>query len=275
MPISITADKPEEFPEPLRQVAKEDGGKFVLPTIPDGWGLDNVAQSRAKLTKLEQDSKRAAERMKAFAKNEKGDIYEAEEFASLLAEHKALKEAQGKQPNIEELRKQINQEAEGRYTKKLTEAERRAAELDRELDGTVLSATINDLVAQMRPKADKADLVRLLLREQLGLDKEDGKRQVRVKDATPGGNGWMLGGNTQDGYMAPKDFALGNLRTKYADLFEGDGASGAGAQSTNSSGRRSKYTFPASKLQTSANEYYAMQKRANAEGLSVEILQNA
>lgn len=277
MPITLTADKADEIPEPLRATAKEENGKFVLPAIPDGWGLANEAATRAKVTKLEQDAKRAAERMKAFAKNEKGDIYEPEEFAALLAKHKQLEEAQGKAPTEAELRKSIVTETEGRYSKQLADAEKRATDLDRELDRALLDGTIDNLLSQMRPREGKADLIKLLLREQLGLDKSDGKRVVRVKDpANPGD--WLAGGNSADGYLSAKDYALNSMRSKpgLSDMFEGDGAGGAGATSTGTGGgRRSKYTFPASRLQTNAAEYLALEKRAAADGLKVEILPNA
>lgn len=273
MPITLTADKLDELPEPIRPNAKEANGKFHVDALPDGWGVDHAAQSRAKITKLEQDVKRAAERMKVFAKDEKGTIYEPDEFTALQAEYRALKEAQGKQPNIDELRKQVVADAESRYSKKLTEAEKRAQDLDRELDNAILGSTLDNLLAQSRPREGKAEIVRLLLREHLGLDKADGKRQVRVKDSAKPGE-WMLG-NDPDGYMPAKDYALNNLRVKHADLFEGDGASGAGATSTGTVPRRAKYTFPASRLNGNASEFLAMKARAAAEGMTVTIDENA
>ena len=81
------------------------------------------------------------------------------------------------------------------------------------------------LVAEMRPKEGKAELARLLLREKLAIDKTNG-RTVRVR--TPDNKDWMTGAGP-DGFALPKDYALGVLRTQYADMFQGDGASGAGA----------------------------------------------
>ncbi|MFY9345570.1 MAG: hypothetical protein WAT39_23975 [Planctomycetota bacterium] len=275
--ITATADKVDEIPEALRSTAKEENGKFTVQTLPDGWGLDNVAASaqlRSKLTKAEQDAKRAAERMKVFAKDDKGTIYEPDEFTALLNEHKALKEAQGKAPNIEELRKQIAADYDGRYSKKLTEAEKRAQDLDRELDNTTLDAVINQLVAEMRPKDGKAEIARLLLQQKLGIDRADGKRVVRVR--TPDGKDWQASASAVDGFLPPKDFALNVLRTQHADMFQGDGASGAGASSASGNGRRNKYTFARSRMKEHMDEYYAMEKQAKADGgQTVVIDQNA
>lgn len=274
MPITIVADQAAEIPEALRPMAKEADGKFSV-TPPEGWGIDNVAATRGKATKLEQDLKRQQERLKTFAKDEAGTIYEPDEFKELLGEFARLKDAQGKAPNEADLRKQIVAEAEGRYTRKLTEAEKRAAELekraadlDRELDNTTLDSVLSSLVAEMRPKEGKAELARLLLREKLAIDKANG-RTVRVR--TPDGKDWMTGAGP-DGFALPKDYALGVLRTQYADMFQGDGASGAGANSTTGAGRRSRFTFKREDLNGKIGEFTALQARAAKEGQSVEIV---
>lgn len=269
MPIIIQADTAAELPEGLRPAAKEMNGKFVVEAMPEGWGLDNVAQTRSKLTRAEQDLRRSGERLKAFAKDDKGTLFEPDEFTALLTEHRTLKEAQGRQPNVDEMRKQIVADAEQRLGKKLTEAEKRAVDLERELDNTTLDSAINQLVAEMRPKEGKAEIVRLLLREKLGIDKADGKRNVRVRSAD--GKDWQSGAS-QDGFLSPKDYALNVLRTQQADMFQGDGASGAGANGSGNGGRKSKYTFPAADLNGNYSAYEALKKRAAAEGATVEFV---
>lgn len=273
MPISIIADQAAEIPEALRPLAKEVDGKFTL-TPPDGWGIDNVAAVRGKQTKLEQDLKRRDDRLKGFSKDDAGNIYEPDEFKAIVDEYRALKDAQGKAPNAEDLRKQVVGEVEGRYKRQLTEAEKRAADLDkraadldRELDNTTLDSVINSLVAEMRPKEGKGDVVRLLLRDKLGIDKSNG-RQVRVR--TPDGKDWMPGAGPE-GFALPKDYALNVLRAAQADMFQGDGASGAGASSTNGA-RRSRFTFKRDDLNGKVAEFTAMQARAAAEGQKVEIV---
>lgn len=242
MPIVITAtaDTAAEIPEALRSSAKEQDGKFVLSAVPEGWGLDNVAASRGKLTKLETDAKRAGERLKGYAIDDKGTIPEPEQFKEMLAERARLLEAQGKLPNADELRRQAVADAERTYTSKLTAAEKRAIdaekqrdELDRLLDNTTLDAAISQLVAEMRPKEGKAEIARLMLREKLRIDKANGKRVPRV--LAPEGEGYMTGSDA-DGYMPVRDYALNGIRTKHADLFQGDDAQGAGARSTTGAG---------------------------------------
>jgi len=268
MPITITADKSDELPEGLRPTAKENGGKFVVDAIPEGWGIDNVAATRGKLTRYEQDLKRRDERLKAFAKDDKGTLYEPDEFQSLVAEHRTLKESQGKAPNVDELRKQIAADAEARYGKKLTEAEKRAIELERELDNTTLNAEINALVAEMRPKDGKADVARLLLQQALGIDKADGKRAARVRSAD--GKDWQPGAGP-DGYLTPKDYAMNVLRIKHADMFQGDGQSGAGAgPSGGGAGGRRVLRLSRADLKGQAGKVMAQHDKALADGLSVE-----
>lgn len=274
MPITITADAVTEIPEPLRTTAKEENGKFVLQA-PEGWGVENVAAVRGKQTKLEQDLARRDARLKAYAKDEAGTLYEPDEIKESLAELARLREAQGKAPQLEDLRKQAVAEAQGLYTRKLTEAEKRAAdfekraaELDRELDNSTLENAISSAIAEMRPKEGKAEIARLLLKERARIDKEEGRRAVRVND--PAGNGFMTGSGP-DGFLGIREFGLNMLRTQHPDLFQGDGASGAGAGA--GPGRRtSGYTFKRADLQNNAGAFLALQRRAKAEGKPVEII---
>lgn len=266
MPITLTVDRPDELPEPIRAAAKEADGKFVVEKLPDGWGLDLVAASRGKLTKAEQDLRRAQERLKAFAKDEQGTLYEPDEFRELVTDYGRLKEAQGKAPNIDDLRRQIVAEAENKWSKKYGEAEKAREQLDRELDRTTLEATIGQLVAELGPKEGKAEVVKLLLREKLGIEKKEGKRVVRVRN----GDDWMPGGD-QDGYMSPKDWALNSLRVQQADMFRGDGESGAGV-SQSKGGSRSRFTFPRSKLNGGVAEFNALRAKAKAAGAEVELI---
>lgn len=273
MPITITADAVTEIPEPLRTTAKEENGKFVLQA-PEGWGVENVAAVRGKQTKLEQDLARRDARLKAFAKDEAGTLYEADEFKELLAEHARLKDAQGKAPQLEDLRKQAVAEAQGLYTRKLTEAEKRAveaekraAELDRELDNSTLDSAINSAIAEMRPKEGKAEVIRYMLQARARIDKEDGKRAVRVND--PATNSYMTGSGP-DGFLGIREFGLNMLRTQHPDMFQGDGASGAGAGA--GPGRRTGYTFKKSDLNGNVSEFHALQARAKAEGKEVVLV---
>lgn len=274
MPIVITADAVTEIPEPLRTTAKEEGGKFVLQA-PEGWGVENVAAIRGKQTKLEQDLARRDARLKAFAKDEAGTLYEPEEIRESLAELARLREAQGKTPAIEELRKQAVAEAQGAYSRKLTEAEKKAVEmekraqdLDRELDTSMLESAISSAIAEMRPKEGKAEIARLLLKERARIDKEEGKRAVRVYD--PSTNSFMTGSGA-DGFLGLREFGLSMLRTQHPDMFQGDGQSGAGA-GAGPGGRRGGYTFKRSDLNGKASEFLALQARAKAEGKEVTLI---
>lgn len=270
MPINIIADKADELPEPLRQNAQEQGGKFVVSQLPDGWGVDNVASYRAKMTKAEQDARRAAERMKVFAKDEKGTIYEPEEFQALVQEHRALKEQQGKQVDVEAWKRQYQSEFERAHGAKLTAAQKQVEELDAMLDRTMTDAEINALVAAARPKEGNQEVIRLLLREVLKVDKREGRRALRVA----GANGdYLISATSEDGYVAPKDYLTSVFKTKYAHLLEPEQSGGAGA--TGSGGR----TAPANVVRISraslnghADEAMAAYKKAMAEKKKIEFV---
>lgn len=266
MPINIIADKADELPEPIRASAQEQNGKFVVSQLPDGWGVAHEAGYKTKLTKAEQDARRASERLRGFAIDEAGNIPDPDSFKALLAEHKQLKEAQGKLPNIDELRKQTRAEVEAQYQKKLSEAESGRTELDRALDNAVLNAEINALVAQLRPKDGKADLVKLLLRDRLTLEKSGAERKVRVKD----GESYMLG-NGSDGFMPAKDYAMNVVRAQLADILEAEQSGGAGATSSGSR-RPHGYSIKASEMSGNLAGYEQLKKRAAAEGKTVEVV---
>lgn len=272
MPINIIADKAEELPEPIRANAQEQNGKFVVSQLPDGWGVDHVAAYKTKLTKAEQDLKRRDERLRAFAIDDAGKIPEPDEFKGMLAELQRLKEQQGKQPNVEELFRKAKAEAEAPYANKLKDLEKALAEHDRALDNSVLDAEINALLAALRPKEGKADLVKLMLRDRLTLEKEGTSRKVRVRAKDGSTSPYELG-NGPDGFMPAKDYVMGTLRAHLADILEAEQGGGAGA--TGSGNRRiapNVLTFKRSDLATKANQFIELQKRAKAEGKLVEIV---
>lgn len=280
MPITIQADDASELPEQIRGEAKNVNGKFVVEKLPDGWQpVAHVAPllaDRAKIPTLTADNKRYQDRLRQFAIDEKGTLPEPDAYKEMLAEYARLKESAGKQPNAEELRRQFATDFENRYSAKFqveqkarADAEKRAQELDAALDGAILNSAVNEILAEMRPKEGKAEIVRMLLQRDLGIEKVDGKRIVRVR----GGDGvsWQAG-NGADGYAPPKDYALNVIRAKHADMFQGDSAGGAGATNTNGSPRRNVLTFKRSDLERNAQDFYALQQRAKAEGKTVELI---
>jgi hypothetical protein len=231
---------------------------------------------RAKLTTVAQDAKRYQERLKQFAIDDKGTLPEPDAYREQLAEYARLKEQAGKQPNVEELRKQFATDFENRYTGKLTaaekriaEAEKRAQDLDRDLDNATLGSAINELIAEMRPKEGKAEIARMILMRDLAIEKADGKRIVRVRGAD--GQSWQAG-NGPDGYASPKDYALNVVRTKHADMFQGDGVGGAGASSTNGAARRNVVQIKRSDINGKAHEVAAVMAQARKDGRTVEFI---
>lgn len=280
MPITIQADDASELPEQIRGEAKNVNGKFVVEKLPDGWQpVAHVAPllaDRAKLTTVTSDAKRYQERLKQFAIDDKGTLPEPDAYREQLADYARLKELAGKQPNVEDLRKQFATDFEGRYSAKLqaeqkraSDAEKRAQDLDQALDSAVLNSAVNEFIAEMRPKEGKAEIVRMLLQRDLGIEKADGKRIVRVRGGD--GQSWLTG-NGADGYALPKDYAVNVIRTKHADMFQGDGVGGAGATNTNGSPRRNVLTFKRSDLNGKAQEFFTLQQRAKAEGKQVELI---
>jgi hypothetical protein len=108
----------------------------------------------------------------------------------------------------------------------------------------------------------------MILQEALGLDKSDGRRQMRVRG--PDGN-WMVGTGA-DGFMAPRDYAMSVVRTKHADMFQGDGVGGAGASSTNGASRRNVVQIKRSDINGKAHEVAAVMAQARKDGRAVEFV---
>lgn len=279
MPITIQADDASELPEPIRGEAKNVNGKFVVEKLPDGWQpVAHVAPllaDRAKLPTLTADNKRYQERLRQFAIDDKGTLPEPDAYREQMAEYARLKESAGKQPSVEQMRQQFATDFENRYSAKLTaeqkrvaDAEKRWADTEAELDKTVKASEINALVAEMRPKEGKAEIARMILQEALGLDKADGKRVMRVRG--PDGN-WMVGTGA-DGFMSPRDYAMSVVRTKHADMFQGDGVGGAGATNTSGSARRNVVQIRKADLNGKGNEAIAAYNAAIKEGKTVQFI---
>jgi hypothetical protein len=68
MPIVVTAvaDSQDELPEALRAVAKEQGGKWHVTALPDGWALDNTKALRNAFVDEKERRKDLAERVARF-----------------------------------------------------------------------------------------------------------------------------------------------------------------------------------------------------------------
>lgn len=61
MAFRIVADSQNDLPEGLRAAAKSDGGKFIVESLPDGWGLEDVTGMKATLS-VERTQRKAAEK---------------------------------------------------------------------------------------------------------------------------------------------------------------------------------------------------------------------
>jgi hypothetical protein len=268
MPVIITADTQEELPEGLRAVAKEADGRFVIDKLPDGWGVDNVGAYRQKLTQAEKDAKRRDDRLKGYAKDDKGTLWEPEEIRAALAEVEQLKSARDKAPNLDEMRKSYERDAEAKWRPKYEGEAKRVAELDSDLDRTKMDAVVGQILAEAGAKDDaSAQLLQIAMRDRFVIDKSDGKRVVRVKQ----GDGYMTG-TDEDGYCSPKTWVNSYLKMTYPALFRGDDQSGAGASGTSGAGQKRRFTFKRSDINGKAGEFIALQERAKKAGETVHII---
>jgi len=68
MPITyrIVADSADELAEPLRKVAKQDGGKYVIDALPDGFGIEDVRGLKTTVQKLRGEADDAKSMAKVF-----------------------------------------------------------------------------------------------------------------------------------------------------------------------------------------------------------------
>lgn len=90
MPVTyrIVADSPDELAEPLRKVAKPDGGKFVIDTLPEGYGVEDVRGLKSTVQTLRGEVTDLKQVTRAF--QEAGLTHEqAKEAAEAMAKVKA------------------------------------------------------------------------------------------------------------------------------------------------------------------------------------------
>ena len=66
MAFRIVADSQNDLPEGLRAAAKSDGGKFIVESLPDGWGLEDVAGMKSTLSAERTQRKNAEKALAAF-----------------------------------------------------------------------------------------------------------------------------------------------------------------------------------------------------------------
>lgn len=100
MAFRIVADSQNDLPEGLRAAAKSDGGKFIVESLPDGWGLEDVAGMKATLS-AERTQRKAAE--KSLASYEGIDDAAAAREALTQMRAGTLKSSK----ELEEFRKQL------------------------------------------------------------------------------------------------------------------------------------------------------------------------
>lgn len=88
MPITIVADSLEELAEPLRKVAQQKDGKFVLTSLPEGFALEDVRGLKATVQTLRQETKEKDTVLRSFL--DAGlTAEEAAKAADALSKHKA------------------------------------------------------------------------------------------------------------------------------------------------------------------------------------------
>lgn len=66
MPITIVADSLEELAEPMRKVAQQKDGKFVVTALPEGFALEDVRGLKSTVQTLRQENKEKDAVLRSF-----------------------------------------------------------------------------------------------------------------------------------------------------------------------------------------------------------------
>jgi len=240
---------------------KEDGPAQLDVEAVEGFELINPAAMRAELTTLKKDKQRADQRLAKLRKPESEDLWEPEEIAALIDEIATLKTKVGKGDDAD-VRRRL---AEAEKKAKLYDTER--PQWERKHGLARAKAQKAEVLAALGAAGVMPKYQQLMLRELLDAtlveETQEGDFVVRVK----GDDGKARIGNGKDGFATVEDYAKGDLRTKFADFFAGDGASGAGAKNANNGqGSHGRFAMKSSEATKDVGKWTALQQQARAAG---------
>lgn len=215
MPFRLVADKAEDLPEGLRAQAKQEGDRWVVASLPEGWGVEDVSGLKSTLS-AERTARKTAE--KALTAYE--GIEDAAAARSALEQMKAgsLKSAK----EIEEFRKQLEEKVAADLAKK----DALAQGLTKQLREVYVDKAIAEAIAKENGN------LKLLLPVIRGAVKAETTADGTFAVAVVGEDGKELVSKAE-GSTKPMGIAefVSVLKTQpeYKAAFSGSGAGGSGA----------------------------------------------
>lgn len=243
----IPADRVEYY-QPLNP-AEPDGAHIWsgFEPDPDGFALVKAGDLQRQLLAATNDATRRNQQLQGYRKkkdDDKSELYSPEEIEAAFAEIARLKEAAGKQPNAEDLRKQIHTELSTQFTTKerghATVLEALRAELGFYRDayksgkGRALAAELMHHLPKVKPGLETVALD-LLVQDILFEDVPPTEGKNKYVDYEPrmrGPNGFRLDSNTGKP-IDPKAYATGDFLRQYGQMFEPrQGTNGTGVQNS-------------------------------------------
>lgn len=175
--VTLTADSPDELSEPLRKAAKENGGKWTVSGLPEGFAVENVAGLRSTVKALRDELN--AEKAKAGQYQAFDDAGLKPESARDAAEalQKVKTGALKGNDEIEAWKKA----ASDKYAADLAQQKRELEAANAELEENLVNGQLAPVIAA-KGGSESMDAIRILARQSIRVvkDEKTGKRRLAV-----------------------------------------------------------------------------------------------
>lgn len=173
MPVTLIADSPEELPEALRTVAKEQGGKWHVPSLPAGFAVENVQGLKNALAE-ERTARKAAEKIA----QQWADIPEGTDPAEVKKAFEAFKA--GSVKSVKEL-DEFKAQLEGKTKAQIEAAMAAKAKADAQLAKLLVDGQLTQALAAAG-FGRNAHLMTPMLRERISVEDSGDTKRAVVKD---------------------------------------------------------------------------------------------
>jgi len=181
--VTLTADSPDELSEPLRKVAKEANGKFVVSGLPEGYAVEDVKGLRSTVQRLRDEvntEKSRAGQLQAFI--DAGLTPEqAKEAADALGKLKA-----GQLKGNEEI-EAFKRSASEKYAAETSALQKRLQEREGELHETLIRSSLAPVIAA-KGGSDAMDAIMVLARQNIRVVEDPNTKRLRPVVVGPDGS---------------------------------------------------------------------------------------
>ena len=228
MPITLIADSVDELPEALRAVAKEDGGKYRVSGLPQGFAVENVQGLKTALAE-ERTARKALEKVAA----QWSDLPEGTDPVEVKKAHELMRAGSLKSSKeIDDFKRALEEKTAGEIKKAGEKLLKRDAQLHKLM---VDQAWTQELTSAGFGKALK--LLLPMCRSQSAVEDVNGELKLVLKDEQ--GRPLISKKADNNDAMTIAEFVSGlREQSEYRSLCEAKPAGGTGgASQTGGSGR--------------------------------------